>query len=215
MPTKPTTVASYLAALPDDRRHALETIRRVIRTNLDPAYQETIQYGMIGYSVPHSIYPPGYHCDPKQPLPFASMASQKNHMALYLFCIYTDPALVEWFTRAWQATGKKLDMGKSCVRFKKLDDVPLDLVGELIARVPAADFIKSYEASLAKPRTTRTQTATNKSSKKTSKKKTSAKKTSSKKASAKKASSKKTARTASTTSSRAKAGSAKRTPTSK
>jgi len=162
------TVASYLKALPEDRRRALNAVRKVIRDNLDKAYQETIQYNMIGYSVPHSVYPPGYHCDPKQPLPFVSMASQKNHMALYLFCIYTDPALVAWFTKAWQATGKRLDMGKSCVRFKKLDDVPLDVVGELIARVPAADFIKSYESSLAAPRPTR---------KKSAKKKTTSKKT--------------------------------------
>lgn len=157
--TPPTTVAAYLKALPDDRRKALKAIRKVIRANLDSGYKEVIQYNMIGYCVPHAVYPPGYHCDPKQPLPFAGLASMKNHMALHLFCIYTDPKIADWFATAWKATGRKLDMGKSCVRFKTLDDVPLQVVGDLIARIPAVKFIKSYESALAAPRPARKKTA--------------------------------------------------------
>ena len=120
MQSKAKTVAKYLAELPEDRRAAISKIRAVIRKNLPNGYKEGMQYGMIGYFVPHSIFPDGYHCDPKQPLPFASLASQKNHMALYLMCIYGSESHKAWFKEAWEKTGKKLDMGKSCVRFKKL-----------------------------------------------------------------------------------------------
>lgn len=125
-------------------------MRKTILANLDKDYEEGIQYGMIGYYVPHRVYPPGYHCDASQPLPFASIASQKNHMGLYLFCIYGDAGERARFERAWKGAGKKLDMGASCVRFKKLDDVPLDVVGETIRRMPAKKFIASYEANLKK-----------------------------------------------------------------
>lgn len=141
-----TTVKKYLAELPAERRAAIEAVRAVINKNLPAGYEEGMQYGMIGYYVPHSVYPPGYHCDPKQPLPFASIASQKNHMALYLMCIYGDEAQKQWFVEAWKKTGRKLDMGKSCVRFKKLDDIPLDVVGKAIKRVPVKKFIAFYEA---------------------------------------------------------------------
>lgn len=137
MPKTFSTVAAYLAALPADRREALQTVRQVILKNLPKGYAEGMQYGMIGYFVPHDVYPPGYHCDPKQPLPFASLASQKNHMAVYLYCLYSDEDMLEWFQNAWQKTGKKLDMGKSCVRFKKIEDVPLDVIGKAVKRFPA------------------------------------------------------------------------------
>ncbi len=145
------TPAEYLASLPKDRRAALTAIRKTIKANLGKGFREGIQYGMLGYFIPHSVYPDGYHCDPKQPLPFASVASQKNHMSLYLFCIYTDPKEQERFVKAWKATGKKLDMGKSCVRFKKIEDVPLEVVGEAIARISADKFIAGYEAARGTP----------------------------------------------------------------
>lgn len=148
MISKAETVKDYLAELPDDRRKAIEAVRKVIRKNLPKGYKEGIQYGMIGYFVPHSVYPPGYHCDPKQPLPFASLASQKNHMSIYLCSIYSDPKEVDWFVKAWTGAGRKLDMGKGCVRFKKIEDVPLDVVGEAIARMPVEKFVAQYEAVL-------------------------------------------------------------------
>jgi Domain of unknown function (DU1801) len=148
MQSKATTVAQYLAELPEDRRKAIEAVRQVVLKNLDKDYEEGIQYGMIGYFVPHRVHPPGYHCDPKQPLPFAGLASQKNHMALYLMCTYGDTAHAKWFQDAWAKTGKKLDMGKACVRFKKLDDLALEVIGEAIKRVPAKKYIEHCEAAL-------------------------------------------------------------------
>lgn len=143
------TVDAYLATLPPDRREALEAVRAVILENLDPRLEEGMQYGMIGYYVPHSVFPEGYHCDPKQPLPYAGIASQKNHMSLYLMCGYVDPSTESWFQEAWKATGKKLDMGKACVRFKRLEDVPLEVLGEMIRRTSAAKFIGQYQAQRA------------------------------------------------------------------
>lgn len=148
MANKITTVEQYLSNLPDDRREALSAVREVILKNLPKGYEEGIQYGMIGYYVPHSVYPPGYHCDPKQPVPFASLASQKNHMSIYLMCIYSDNEHEKWFREEWAKTGKKLDMGKSCVRFKKIEDVPLKLIGQVIKRVPAKKFIEHYESAI-------------------------------------------------------------------
>jgi len=148
MQSKATTVEQYLSGLPEDRRKALEAVRQVILKNLDKDYEEGIQYGMIGYYVPHRVYAPGYHCDPKQPLPFAGLASQKNYMSLYLMCVYGDSNHAKWFREAWAKTGKKLDMGKSCVRFKKLEDLPLDVIGEAIKRVPARKYIEHCESAL-------------------------------------------------------------------
>jgi hypothetical protein len=149
MQSKAKTVAEYIASLPSDQREVLAAVRTVILANLDGGYQETMQYGMVGYSVPHSRYPAGYHCDPKQPLPFAALAAQKNSFSLHLMGLYMNPAELKWFTQAWKATGKKLDMGKACVRFKKLDDVALDVVGEAFRRVSADAWIATYETSLA------------------------------------------------------------------
>ena len=148
MTSKAATVDQYLSELPEDRRKALEAVRQVILKNLDKDYEEGIQYGMIGYYVPHRVYPAGYHCDPKQPLPFANLASQKNHMALYLMCIYGESDLSRWFREAWAKTGKKLDMGKACVRFKKVEDLALDVIAEAIKRVPAKKYIAQCEAAL-------------------------------------------------------------------
>ena len=152
MQSKATTVDAYLAELPADRRADLAAVRKVILANLDRDYEEGMQYGMISYCAPHRIYPAGYHCDPKQPLPFLCLASQKNYMSLYTMFVYAGGPLATWFESEWKKTGKKLDMGKSCIRFKKLSDVALDVIGEAIRRVPAAKFIEVYEANIANVR---------------------------------------------------------------
>jgi hypothetical protein len=148
MQIKAATVEEYLAQLPLDRRQAIEAVRKVILKNLDKDYEEGMQYGMIGYYVPHRVYPAGYHCDPKQALPFAGLASQKNHMSLYLMCVYGGGDFLKWFQTSWAKAGKKLDMGKSCVRFKKLDDLALDVIGETIKRVPAKKYIEICQAAM-------------------------------------------------------------------
>lgn len=147
MQSKATTVSQYLRSLPADRREAVSAVRETILANLGKGFEEGIQYGMIGYFVPHSVYPAGYHCDPQQPLPFAGLASQKNHIGLYLMCIYGDEGEESRFREAWTKAGKRLDMGKSCVRFKKLDDVPMDVVARTIKRVSAKQYIARYEAA--------------------------------------------------------------------
>lgn len=147
---KPATVAEYLAALPPDRRSAIDTLREVLRKNLSKGYAEGMQYNMIGYFVPHDVFPDGYHCDPRQPLPFAAIASQKSHMSLYLMGLYMNPAADKAFRQAWARSGKKLDMGKSCIRFKSLDDLALNVLGDTIAAMPAKAYIEHYKATLAK-----------------------------------------------------------------
>ncbi len=149
MQSKATTVDEYLAELPAERRALVEAVRQTILANLDPDIEEGMQYGMIGYYVPHRVYPDGYHVDPKQPLPYVALASQAKHVALYLMTVYASGDEEAWFRKAWTDTGRKLDMGKSCVRFKKLSEVPLDVVGEAIRRVPAAAHIAYYEAARA------------------------------------------------------------------
>jgi hypothetical protein len=192
MQSKAATVKEYLAELPDDRRKALEAVRKVVRKNLDKAYVEGMQYGMVGYYVPHKVYPPGYHCDPKQPLPFAGMASQKNHMSLYLFCVYNNPELLAWFQKAVAKSGKKLDMGKSCIRFKKLEDLPLEVIGEAVRRVPVKDFVAHYEKAIL---TMNRQAATRRAAKKKTAAKKVVKKKVAKKTVAKKPATKKKATT--------------------
>ena len=145
MQSKAKTVKEYLAELPEDRCAAIQAVRKVIRKNLDKDYEEGMQYGMIGYYVPHKLYPAGYHCDPKLPLPFAGLASQKGYMSVYLTC-YGSPKDEEWIRKEWAKTGKKLDMGKSCIRFRKLEDLPLEVIGKAIARVPVKDYIAYYES---------------------------------------------------------------------
>lgn len=150
MQIKAETVEQYLAALPEDRRAAISKVRAVIRKNLPKGYKEQITYGMIGWVVPHKLYPAGYHTDPKQPLPFAALASQKNYMSLYLMANYMRPGFEAWLRTEFEKRGKRLDMGKSCVRFKKLEDLPLDVLAETIAAVPVADYIMHYEDALRK-----------------------------------------------------------------
>jgi uncharacterized protein YdhG (YjbR/CyaY superfamily) len=149
MPAKPASVKEYLDSLPEDRRKALAKVRAAVNKGLPKGYKEGVQYGMIGWSVPHSIFPKGYHCDPKQPVPFAGLASQKNYMSLYLMCVYGDDGHRKWFESEWKRTGKKLDMGKACIRFRRAEDVPLDLVTEAVARVPVDAFLAHYETQLA------------------------------------------------------------------
>lgn len=141
------TIKQYLRKVPADRRKTIEALRKVILENIDAPFVEGVQDGAIGYWVPHSVYPAGYHCNPAQPLPFAGIASQKHHIGLYLFCVYSDPVQQAWFRAAWLKAGKKLDMGKSCVRFHTIEDVPLEVVGKLFKRVKAKKFIAQYEAS--------------------------------------------------------------------
>lgn len=146
MQSKASSVKEYLQSLPADRRSALETLRKIILTNLDKGFEEGMQYGMIGYYVPHRIYPNGYHCDPKQPLPFAGLASQKNHISLYMMSCYENGPEGSWLKQAWTKAGKKLNMGKCCIRFTKLEDVPLEVVGEAFRRVTASKYIEFYES---------------------------------------------------------------------
>lgn len=148
MQSKATTVAKYLAELPADRRATVAAVREVVRANLDPDFEEGMGYGMISWHVPHRVYPPGYHCDPSKPLPFAALAAQKNHLSLYLMSIYAERAEEAWLRKEFEKAGKKLDMGKCCVRFKTLDDLPLAVIGKAIARVRAREHIAHYERSL-------------------------------------------------------------------
>lgn len=140
------TVSEYLANLPEDRREAFNQIREVVLTNLPEGFQECINYGMIGYVVPHSIYPNGYHCDSKLPLPFMNIASQKNFIAFYHMGIYGNSDLMNWFVGEFPNYSKsKLDMGKSCIRFKKMNDIPFELIGELVKKMSVAEWLNQYE----------------------------------------------------------------------
>ena len=142
------TVEEYIAALPVPRRKAISAIREVILQNIDPAFEEGIQYGMISYYVPFSAYPAGYHCDPTKQVNFASLGSQKNHMAMYLMCVYGNPSQEKLFRDDWAQSGKKLDMGKSCVRFKRLEDVALEAVANVVGRVSMTKYLEHYVAAL-------------------------------------------------------------------
>lgn len=151
MQSKADTVAQYVESLPDDRKEIINQLRKVINKNLPKGFSEIMNYGMIGYVVPHSIYPAGYHCDPKLPLPFLGLASQKNNISFYHMGIYADPKLFDWFTKnyAKEATGK-LDMGKSCIRFKKAAQIPFKLIGELVSKMTVKDWIALYEKNYLK-----------------------------------------------------------------
>ena len=151
MKSKATTPEQYLSELPEDRKEAMLKLRNVIKGNLPQGFEEVISYGMLGYVVPHSIYPSGYHCDPKLPLPFINLASQKNFIALYHMGIYANKNLESWFVSEYPKHVKtKLDMGKSCIRFKKMDDIPFDFIGELVAKVSVEDWISNYEKEYRK-----------------------------------------------------------------
>jgi hypothetical protein len=143
------TVDDYLAALPEDRRTAIAEVRNLVLQNLASGFEEGIQYGMIGYYVPHQLYPAGYHCDPKQPVPFLGIASQKNYMSIYLMGLYVQGDQ-DRFREAWLATGKKLDMGKACIRFKKLDQLALEVLADTIRGITVEDFLTAYVGGLQK-----------------------------------------------------------------
>ena len=145
------SIDDYLKNLPQDRLEVINKLRSIIKDNLPAGFEEAMSYGMIGYVVPHSLFPAGYHCDPKLPLPFVSIASQKNFVALYHMGIYANPDLLKWFTSEYPKHVKsKLDMGKSCVRFKKMDQIPYDLIGELAKKMSPEQWINLYQRSFNK-----------------------------------------------------------------
>ena len=149
MQSKATTVEEYLTEIPKDRQAAFKKLRAVIKKNLPKGFQEMMCCGMIGYVVPHSKYPQGYHCNPKQPLPFINLASQKNFIAVYHMGVYANKDLLKWFHNAHaKATKKKLDMGKSCMRYKNPEDIPIDLIGELASKITPDEWISWYEKVL-------------------------------------------------------------------
>jgi uncharacterized protein YdhG (YjbR/CyaY superfamily) len=151
MQSKATSPEDYLNELPEDRKAAINALRKVIKKHLPKGFKEEMSYGMIGYVVPHKLYPNGYHCDPKLPLPFMSIASQKNFIAVYHMGLYADEKLMKWFTDAYaKAVPGKLDMGKSCLRFKKTEQIPFDLIGELAAKMTPQDWITLYEKSFVR-----------------------------------------------------------------
>ncbi len=138
----------YIHQLPDERQDSFNKLRNTIIKHLPLGFEERMSYGMIGYVVPKSLYPAGYHCDPKLPLPFVNIASQKNFIALYHMGIYTNPELLQWFQSEYAQQCKyKLDMGKSCVRFKRMDDIPFDLIAELMGKMTPEDWINRYESA--------------------------------------------------------------------
>ena len=149
MTSSATTPEQYINELPADRKYPITKLRDVILKNLPKGFKETMFYGMLGYVVPHEIYPGGYHCDPKLPLPYANIASQKNFIAFYHMGVYAIPELLKWFTKEYPKNSPaKLDMGKSCIRFKKSEHIPYKLIGELIKKVSVKDWIKVYEENV-------------------------------------------------------------------
>lgn len=149
MQSSATTPNEYMENLPEDRKEAMNRLREVIVKNLPEGFEERISYGMLGWVIPHSLYAPGYHCDPKLPLPFLNIASQKNFIAVYHMGIYGDKKLYDWFVEEFSKRSKyKLDMGKSCIRFKKPDAIPYDLIGELVSKITPEQWIQCYETNL-------------------------------------------------------------------
>jgi uncharacterized protein YdhG (YjbR/CyaY superfamily) len=141
----------YIASIPEDRKKPVSELRQVINENLPEGFEETMSYGMIGYVVPHTVYPDGYHCDPSLPLPFMNLASQKNYIAVYHSGIYAKKELQDWFVQEYKKeTGKKPDMGKSCIRFKNLKNIPFQLIGELSAKLSSKEWIEIYEKNVKK-----------------------------------------------------------------
>ncbi len=151
MQYKATTVKEYIDQIPEERKAAVKKLRAVIRKNIPKGFKECIGYGMPAYVVPLSKYPDGYHCKANTPLPFVNFASQKNFVALYHSGIYADKKLMNWFVKEYpKYSNRKLDMGKSCIRFKKVDDIPYDLIGELMSKITPDDWIKTYEKNIKK-----------------------------------------------------------------
>ena len=146
-----TTVEEILANIPEERKEAFNRLHQTIIENLPDGFEAAMSYGGLGYVVPHSLYPAGYHCKPSEPLPFAGLASQKNSINFYHMGIYADPALLDWFLAEYpRHSSQRLDMGKSCIRFKKIHEIPLDLIGELITKMTVAQWIQLYEAQILK-----------------------------------------------------------------
>ncbi|HPG12097.1 MAG TPA: DUF1801 domain-containing protein [Chitinophagaceae bacterium] len=151
MQSKAATVEQYLAELPEERQQPMTKLRKVIKKNLPKGFKEGMGYGMIGYVVPHSLYSEGYHCDPKQPLPFMSLASQKNYISVYHMGMYSENDLGKWFIKEYAKLSMgKLDMGKCCIRFKNIEKIPYELIGELSAKLTPQDWISFYEKSKPK-----------------------------------------------------------------
>lgn len=151
MISKAQSPEEYINEVPEERKGAIERLRAVILKNLPKGFEEGMSYGMIGYYVPHSIYPKGYHCDTKLPLPFMSFASQKNSINFYHMGIYANKDLYDWFvSENPKYSNKKLDMGKSCVRFKKIEDIPFELIGQLVQKTSVESWINTYEAVFKK-----------------------------------------------------------------
>jgi hypothetical protein len=145
MQSKATSPQEYIDSLPADRKQPMIELRKVILKNLPKGFSEVMSYGMLGYVVPHSLFPAGYHCNPKDPLPFLCIASQKNFVAVYHMCIYSDRELLKWFTSEYAKQSKrKLDMGKSCLRFKNPEEIPFKLIGELATKVTPQQWIDRY-----------------------------------------------------------------------
>jgi hypothetical protein len=150
MQSKAKTISQYIDELPEERKKVIIALRKAILKNIPKGFEETMNYGMIGYVVPHTLYPDGYHCDPSLPVPFMNIASQKNHIAVYHMALY-DGQLLEWFKNEWKAhSSKKPDMGKCCVRFKKPEDVTVHLIGELASKLTPKQWITIYENSIKK-----------------------------------------------------------------
>tara|TARA_B110001454_G_scaffold114143_1_gene106871 strand:- start:114 stop:587 length:474 start_codon:yes stop_codon:yes gene_type:complete len=149
MQFKSKTILEYISQLTEDRKEPISKLRNIINQNIDRGFSEEINYGMIGWVVPHSLYPEGYHCDPKLPLPFMSIASQKHFIAVYHMGVYASPKLLEWFISEYpKHCSTKLDMGKSCIRFKKNENIPYNLIGELVTKMSANDWIMLYESNV-------------------------------------------------------------------
>ena len=141
----------YVEKVPEERRPSFERLRETVLDHLPAGFEEVMSYGMIGYVVPHSLYPDGYHCTPALPLPFINIANQKNFIAFYHMGIYAEPELLEWFLSEYKALNlRKLDMGKSCMRFKKWEEIPFELIGQLVAKRSPQDWIAVYESQLKK-----------------------------------------------------------------
>jgi hypothetical protein len=141
----------YISKLPDDRKEAVMKLRKVVLKNLPKGFEECMNYGMIGYVVPHTIYPKGYHCDPKLPLPFANIASQKNFISFYHMGVYANPKLLDWFVKEYpKHSDTKLDMGKACIRFKNPEKIPYKLIGELMGKITVDNWIECVESVFTK-----------------------------------------------------------------
>lgn len=148
MQSKAKTADEYILTLPDERAEIIAALRNEIKKNLPKGFEETMQYGMISYVVPHKLYPAGYHTNPKDALPFMSVASQKNHIAVYHMAVYEGP-LHDWFVKEWKKySDKKLDMGKSCIRFRKPEDIPVKLFGALASQLKPKEWIEIYEKTI-------------------------------------------------------------------